>query len=526
MPAGQNRRMRRTRRSLRSSPLGVAACVLVLYSTWIAYVHYGLHRRMSDFASIGVAFSTQSDSSRAIDADRQYATSLNGYDGQFFLYIAQDPHGAKSYIDDPAYRYGRIVYPLLARALALGRSAWAPFMLVAINVLAVALGTFALATLLCRHGRSSWYALIFALYPGTYVAVQRDLSEPLAYALAACAVALFDRGRRRDLAGSAALFALAGLTRETTLVFALVCIGLLAARDRGVRRALPFAAGALLPSLLYREVLLRDWFGGPGTPRQQLPTLAPFSGILHYYPWSSGLWREVYAIVLPGVLCLALALWALVQRRGDVGVWALGANALLFVVFLPTAAFQEIYAASRVTLGIVIAFVVAIPALTQLRPSFRWWGAVVVLAWMAPWWVLNNADWLPFGRQFGGRPAAWSLAVAIQGSAAAAEPGHEVDFTVWSTNAAPLDGYPGVVLRIELPPGLALVGPPYHERGPGCTVASTVTCQLDSLGPHMGTPIRFGVRMGNVSSQQTLTALLSAQGLGAPKRASFTIQPA
>ena len=48
-------------------------------------------------------------------------------------------------------------------------------------MLAVALGTFALATLLRRHGRAAWYALIFALYPGVYVAVLRDLSEALAY---------------------------------------------------------------------------------------------------------------------------------------------------------------------------------------------------------------------------------------------------------------------------------------------------------------------------------------------------------
>jgi hypothetical protein len=506
--------------------LVVAAFVVVVYSAWVAYAHYGLHRRMTDFASVGVAFSSGSSSSAAIDADRPAATSLEGYDGQYFLYIAQDPVRAKHYIDDPAYRYGRIVYPLLARGLTLGRQDWIPFVLVAINVLAVGLGTFALAALLRRHGRSPWYALIFAFYPGTYVAVQRDLSEPLAYALAASAVLLFDRGRRRDLVASAAIFAVAALTRETTIVFAVVCAGLLAARDRGLRRALPFAAVVALPYVLYREVLLRHWLGGPGIPNQQLPTAVPFGGIAHYYPWDSGMLREAYAIVLPGVLCLALAVWALVRRRWDVGVWALGANALLYVVFLPTAAFQDIYSASRVTLGVACAFVMAIPALTELRPSFRWWGAVVVLAWMVPWWALDDADWLPYGRQLGGRPALWSLAVAIQGSATTAEPGREVDFTVWSTNSAPRDGYPGVVLTIELPPGLALVGPPYYERGPGCTGRSTITCPLDSLGPRMGTPVRFGVRLGSSSSPQTLTALLSAQGLGAPRRASFTVLPA
>ena len=517
--------MVRARLVARSSPLAVAGCVFVIYAGWVAYAHFGLHHRMSDFAFIGTTFSHQSSVSPAINADRSHATSPGGYDGQYFLYLAQDPIRAKAYIDDPPYRYGRIVYPLLARALAFGQQEAIPFVLVAINVLAVALGTFALATLLRRHGRSAWYALIFALYPGVYVAVLRDLSEALAYALAACAVALFDRARPGDLVASAALFAVAILTRETTVVFALVCAGLLAARDRSVRRALPFAAGALLPYVFYREVLLRDWFGGqPVTPTVLLPTKVPFRGIASYYPWNSDALREVYSIVLPGVLCLALSAWALLRRRWDIGLWALAANALLFVVLLPAPAYEDIYASSRVTTGVVMGFVIAIPALTQLRPSFRWLGAVIVLAWMAPWWVLYDASWFPYGRQPGGARPTQYLGVSIQGSSTTALPGQEVDFTIWSTNADPVHGYGEVVLRIELPPGLKLVGPPYHERGPGCTGAATITCPLVSLSPQMGTPIRFGVRLADGAPKQTLTALLSAQG-ATPQRASFTIVP-
>ncbi len=516
--------MVRARLVVRSSPLVVAGCVFVIYAAWVGYAHFGLHHRMTDFAFIGTTFSHQSSVSPAINADRSHATSPAGYDGQYFLYVAQDPIRAKSYIDDPAYRYGRIVYPLLARALALGQQDAIPFVLVAINVFAVALGTFALATLLCRHGRSPWYALIFALYPGIYVAVLRDLSEALAYALAACAVALFDRARPGDLVASAALFAVAILTRETTVIFALVCAGLLAARDRNVRRALPFAAGAVLPYVFYREVLLRDWFGRPGIPNQQLPTSVPFGGIAHYYPWNSDALREVYSIVLPGVLCLALSAWALIRRRWDIGLWALAANALLYVILLPAPPYEDIYASSRVTSGVVMSFVIAIPALTQLRPSFRWVGAVLVVAWMAPWWVLYGVSWFPYGRQPGESPPTRYLGVSIQGSATTALPGQEVDFTIWSTNADSVHGYGNVVLKIELPPGLKLVGPPYHERGPGCTGAKTITCPLVSLSPHTGTPIRFGVRLANGAPQQTLTVLLSAQG-ATPEQASFTIGP-
>ena len=41
-----------------------------------------------------------------------------GYDGQFAYQIARDPLGASRFLDVPAYRYQRILYPLIAWALA------------------------------------------------------------------------------------------------------------------------------------------------------------------------------------------------------------------------------------------------------------------------------------------------------------------------------------------------------------------------------------------------------------------------
>ena len=118
------------------------------------------------------------------------------------------------------------------------------------------------------------------------------------------------------------------------------------------------------------------------------------------------------------------------RRRWDIGLWALAANAFLFVILLPAAPYADIYASSRVTTGVVVSFVIAIPALTQLRPSFRWVGAVLVVAWMAPWWVLYGASWFPYGRQPGESPPTRYLGVPIQGSATTALPGQEVDFTI------------------------------------------------------------------------------------------------
>jgi len=44
-----------------------------------------------------------------------------GYDGQFAYYIARDPGGSPPCLDAPAYRMQRILLPMLARVLSLGR---------------------------------------------------------------------------------------------------------------------------------------------------------------------------------------------------------------------------------------------------------------------------------------------------------------------------------------------------------------------------------------------------------------------
>ena len=63
------------------------------------------------------------------------------------------------------------------------------------------------------------------LSPGLLLGVQRDLTEPLAYALVAAGVFLFDYGGKRRLLWAGLTFGLAGLARQTTLVFPLCLVG-------------------------------------------------------------------------------------------------------------------------------------------------------------------------------------------------------------------------------------------------------------------------------------------------------------
>ena len=142
--------------------------------------------------------------------------------------------------------------------------------LIALNILAVVGLVLALGLWLRRRGCSPWPALLVGLYPGVYVAVFRDLADVLAYALVVAAVLVAQRPRRWAIAVSAVIFALAILTRETTVVFALiwaVAIGFQGKSGFVWRRGALFATIALLPALAYRGLLIA-WFGDAGMPAQ------------------------------------------------------------------------------------------------------------------------------------------------------------------------------------------------------------------------------------------------------------------
>jgi hypothetical protein len=82
-----------------------------------------------------------------------------------------------------------------------------------------------------------------------------------------------------------------------------------------------------------------------------------------------------------------------------------------------------------------------------------------------------------------------------------------------------------VVLTIQLDPSMRLLGPPYHERGPGCTGAQTVTCHLDFLPPGVTTPVRLGVELTR-AGLHTVTASVTSYELDAhpaDNRASIAI---
>ena len=79
-----------------------------------------------------------------------------GYDGQQAYALALDPRHAAQQLDRPAYRAMRIVYPMLARALALGQPQAIPWTLLGVNLAAAALTAALLGGMARARGVSGW----------------------------------------------------------------------------------------------------------------------------------------------------------------------------------------------------------------------------------------------------------------------------------------------------------------------------------------------------------------------------------
>ena len=287
-------------------------------------------------------------------------TALEGYDGQYNYFIALDPNPASvaPHLDVPAYRFQRILYPLLVRALTLGQPSLIPWALIILNIIAQAIGADLVGSLLAGYGASRWYALVYGLWAGLTYAVRLAMTEPLAYALVAGALLASRRGHET---WAAVFYGLALFTKETTILFIAAHLLWLAVRQSwpGVLR---LGALTFLPFGVF-QLLIRQWFGrfglGSGgylaTPFEVIPYM--------------GLWRigavslaalALFAIifipmvVLPslwGVFASLRRLWA---RDLSLPVLVLAANAA-FIPFTPHSTFREPLGLVRLIVGFVLA---------------------------------------------------------------------------------------------------------------------------------------------------------------------------
>lgn len=282
-----------------------------------------------------------------------------GYDGQFAYQIAKDPSNAFPFLDVPAYRYQRILYPIIVFVLSLGNVAFVPWLLILVNLFSLVLGTLATEKILLKYGHSRWYAIAYGSFAGLILSLRLNLTEPLAFALVQWGVLYFDRGK---LWKSLPFFALAALTRELTLLFAAASVMTLWA-SKQYPKGILWGFGTIFPFAVW-QVYLKIWFGewgiGSGGARASSFELIPFRGWWGYANNDSSIFLLLSIFVLlvaliPATVGVFISLKAILKGNYGFGVWILLLNAIIFP-FLPTSNVLNLPGLIRITIGLVIGF--------------------------------------------------------------------------------------------------------------------------------------------------------------------------
>jgi len=327
-----------------------AALTLIVSSAYILWRLTSVNMDAAALAEIGTRYAD-------LDPDGN-----PGYDGQFALYVARDPNpqSVAEHLDVPAYRYQRILYPILARALVGGSPTLIPWSLLLVNLCALVVATGLLSSFLVERGYPSHYALIYGLWVGLIAAVGLDLHEPLAYGLVV--LGWFWRFRNRPVLGAVAL-GLALFAKETTVLFWIAALisDLVQRRPKSSTWTL-IAGGALF-------ALWQAWlwwtFGSPGIGSGgDMATgfeWIPFMGLLRIGTESLpalALFLVILgpSIVLPTIWGLASSVKVLWGGAKDATAMALFTNSLV-LLFIPYSTFREPLGIVRVATGLVLAVV-------------------------------------------------------------------------------------------------------------------------------------------------------------------------
>ena len=193
----------------------------------------------------------------------------------------------------------------------------------------------------------------------------------------------------------ASFFALAALTRETVVPFALAGAAALALADglgrhswrsaRVWRRSILFAAGTCGPLLAWRAVVAA-WVHEPTQETGGGGWAIPFHGIASFWPFDPQHRLIVLTVILPTLAVAAAAM--LLFRRAPVAAALLLVNALLYVVFLPASVDVDYGAAGRAAIGVVLAALYCLPA--WRARGFAGMGAVAAgaVAWSVGWYLV------------------------------------------------------------------------------------------------------------------------------------------
>jgi hypothetical protein len=276
-----------------------------------------------------------------------------GYDGQFYYYLARDPLHAASFLDHPAYRYQRMIYPLLVAVLSLGQAQLIPYILLLVNFIAIVLGTELLARLLIQERLSPWFSLAFGLYFGQAAAFIFDTTEPLTYLFICLGLYLLTRQRAT---AAAACMGVAVLSRETALLFPLGYLVAYLLQQRW-RDALRLLLLSIAPTIAWYLVigLLFNATGLTSAPAFQL---IPFQGLFVFSHDPHRFRPLIILLLIPTVLGWLLVARQALHHQWKYAAWLIWLLHLILVSCLSPLSYVELVSAGRLSTGLVLAMLV------------------------------------------------------------------------------------------------------------------------------------------------------------------------
>lgn len=330
---------------------GVGWVVVAVLALYLIFVGARLAAFDGDVSGFVTAGDRITDVARAPEG-LHVSVDVDGYDGQAYYRLARAPltdevsdHGIA--FTRPAYWQTRIGYPATAWLLAVGgQPSLVPLALLVVNLLAVA-GLVLLGARLARDlGRSPWWGAVPALWAGYLVGVGQDLTEPLAGFLLLAGLVALRAGRWWP--ATIALTA-AGLTRETTLLVAVVVLGTTLWLRYGVRDgrrgaptaiAAPWWVGALALVVYagWRTWVRGRWADIVPDPPGDNPLTLPLGSLLGYLDRAREQpgpeWANL-VLLLPTLLALVVAATALRRRDALLHERLALAGYLLVLLCLP-----------------------------------------------------------------------------------------------------------------------------------------------------------------------------------------------
>ena len=353
--------------------------VLFVFMILISYVSYILARHNGNplaFVRVGIVYNAP----LAI-----HAADIYGYDGQFAYHIALYPLTAAPYLDVPAYRYQRILYPLTARLFSLGQATALPWVLIGLNIAALTYSTYLMGLMLAQYHYNRWYAVLAALFVGQLTSLRLDLTEPFSLMFALLAIYTFEQQKPRQAALS---LAASLLSKETALAFVggYLFYYLL---QRQWRLLVETALISLTPLAILQFILWLN-FGTIGLRSGGMGTTGfswlPFGSILAFDLTTPATLFTVIIVLAPLILIPSLGLSLILLRNFSQGqISPLAFIVLLHLIMmatLPFSTYVDLPAITRLASGLIIA-TLAFATLTQnsrlLRLTPLWFSSTFLL---------------------------------------------------------------------------------------------------------------------------------------------------